>query len=391
MREEPFLTNDHLHEIRQRSDWRQLFHALGVVKDEKRSREHDWWGMSPLNPSERTASFHMNDHGWYCHSTSRGGGVIELVQACYPDLTCYDAGRWLLEHGVSSLINETRLAIELVDEGRTSTVLSEGEEGDGDHSSGSDDRQNQPIRQDLRPALDPEHPAFGARGIPPEVLRKLGAGFWQRRNPRKDDRPDPLDGRLVFQVRGLREDDAGYLRPTILTHTGRALTPKQTERDGKWWTFPGFHTSLELYNLDRVILDDEAEEQALETEHVILVEGCFDVAKLAAAGIHNVVATFGAHLHSGQLRGIHLLSEMIGIDRFLIWYDRDQDGSSPQKTGAQDAVALLQKRGYDATSFDWEQRFPSPRRGEVPIPPGIGDPAEFSVEQLQWLRREGWV
>jgi len=54
--------------------------------------------------------------------------------------------------------------------------------------------------------------------------------------------------------------------------------------------------SLELYNLDHAILDDEATDQAKATEHVLVVEGPFDVARLYAAGIRNVVATFGASL-----------------------------------------------------------------------------------------------
>ncbi|MCP4599085.1 MAG: toprim domain-containing protein [Proteobacteria bacterium] len=124
---------------------------------------------------------------------------------------------------------------------------------------------------------------------------------------------------------------------------------------------------------------------------MVIVEGCFDVAKLRAAGIQNVVATFGSRLYEEQLPRIDLLSEMLGVDRFLIWYDRDQDGTEPHGTGAVEAVALLREHGFEADSFDWEQRFRSRRRGEVAIPAEITDPAEFSVEQLGWLRQEGIV
>lgn len=395
MNNTPFLDADRLREVRQNTDWRKLFVALDVPKDEKKSKQHDWWGKSPLKPGERNASFHMNDQGWYCHSTGQGGGPIELVQAVYPGMSCYDAGRWLLEHQVSFLVTETRARVETATSGNgsreTPPVESAAVQAAG--AQEQEGTENRPIRQDLRPRMNRSHPAFAGRGIwQEEVLEELGAGHWERHRPRKDGRPDPLNGRLVFQVRGLREQSGtGMLKPVILTHTGRALTDEQEERDGKWWTFPGFRKSLELYNLDLAILDQEADRQARQHGHVIIVEGCFDVAKLWTAGIRNVVATFGAHLSKEQMPRVDLLSEMLGVDRFLVFYDRDQDGTQPHGMGAADAVDLLGRRGFEADAFDWNQTFPSPMRGEVAIPPEITDPAEFSVEQLQWLRREGWL
>ena len=384
MNRTPFLDNERLRDVRQNTDWRKLFTALQIRKDQRKSREHDWWGWSPLNPDEGNASFHMNDRGWYCHSTGRGGGPIELLQALHQGMTCYDAGRWLLDHRVSFLVAETRSAITTTEGAAPTTVPTKMP------SVQSRPTENRPIRQDLRSRLDPTHPTFTERGIPVEVLQDLGVGFWQRQQARKDGKPDPLNGRLVFQVRRLHEDDEG-LKPVILTHTGRALTAEQEERDGKWWTFPGFVKSLELYNVDLAILDDEAIRQANETEHVIIVEGCFDVAKLWAAGIKNVVATFGARLYAEQLPRLELLSELLGVDRFLIWYDRDQDGSVPHGRGAIEALNLIRQNGYAADVFDWNQSFSSPRRGTVPIPSSIQDPCEFSMEQLRWLREWGWV
>ena len=95
----PFIDDATLSEIRAHTDWRGLFTALGIARDERRSRVDDWWGRSPLS-EDRTASFHMSDKGWYCFSTGQGGGVIELVQAVH-HLNCYEAGRWLLENGLS--------------------------------------------------------------------------------------------------------------------------------------------------------------------------------------------------------------------------------------------------------------------------------------------------
>lgn len=292
-------------------------------------------------------------------------------------LNCYQAGRWLLEQGVSSIVGEVRSDLEAVE----AEPVPENEFGAS---------PNEPIRQDLRPRLDVGHPAFAERGIPPAVLEKLGAGYLQR-PPRKSGRPDPMNQRLVFQIRGLRQDEDGFFRPVILGHIGRATTEEQEARDGKWWTYAGFKKSFELYNIDRAVLDDEALHQAAVTEHVIVVEGCFDVAKLAAAGIHNVVASFGCHLSEAQLPRFEVLYEMAAVDRFLIWYDRDQDGEAPHGRGAIDAAELLLAHGYEVEIFDWQRTITSSRRGEVALPAELGDPCDFSVPQLQWLRDNLWI
>ena len=369
----PHLTSDHLTEVRQNTDWRELFDALQIEKDTKKSRDNDWWGKSPFKPGERTASFHMNDRGWYCHSTGQGGGVIELVQRLR-SLNCYEAGRWLLEHGVSRVVAEVR----------------QGVRATANHGSEEEEHKNLPIRQDLRSQLVAEHPTLSDRGIPPHVLQELGAGYLER-PARKNSRPDPINRRVVFQIRGLEEDASGTLQPVVLGHIGRATTAEQEEQDGKWWTYAGFKKRLELYNIDLAVLEDEEINQTLDTEHLIIVEGCFDVAKLRAAGIHNAVATFGAHLFEEQVSRLDLISEVLGVDRFLLWYDRDQDGKAPNGQGAVQAAELIARRGFEVEVFDWCRRFASPQRPAIPIPEAITDPAEFSVAQLQWLRFQGLI
>jgi len=366
------INNERLQEIRQNTDWQALFVALRIERDEMKSRENDWWGKSPFSPGERTASFHLNSEGWYCFSTHQGGGPIELVQQIFR-LNCYEAGRWLLDNGVSSIQAETRTsAVAMV--APSPAVRS------------APSSENLPIRQDLRPLLSSRHPEFERRGIPAEVLAELGAGYLDRAD--KEGKPNPLNHRLVFQVRSLKEE-AGRLRPVVLTHMGRATTAEQEEAHGKWWMYTGFRKSRELYNLDLAILDAEAQRQAAATGRVILVEGDFDVAKLYAAGIRNVVATFGAYLAQDQLPRCELLADRLGIERFLLFYDRDQAGDDPEKQGFAQAADQLLGRGFEVQLFDWNRRFPSSKRGEVAIPERIGDPADFTVEQLTWLRAEG--
>ena len=371
------LVAENLTEIRQNSNWRQLFEALQLSSDPKKSKDHDWWAKSPFRPDERTASFHMNARGWYCHATGQGGGPIELVQRLHPGMHCFDAGRWLLEKGVSRISSEVRSEIAASD-----TRSDPGKEKPG---------ENPPIRQDLRSQLSASHRLCSARGIPAEVYRELGAGYLDRssRKKRKNGRSDPMNRRIVFQIRGLREGNDGHLRPVILGHMGRATTEEQADQDGKWWTYAGFKKSRELYNLDHAILDDEAADQAKATEHVLVVEGPFDVARLYAAGIRNVVATFGATLSRAQVRRLDLIAEMIGVDRFLFFYDRDKAGHE----GAERALAAISSSGLDleAGVFDWDRVWSSLVRGDVSIPSSITDPAEFSIGQLQWLRTEGFI
>src|SRR5262245_59383913 len=120
MKESPgFITAEMLRTIRANTDWQALFRALGLVRDERKSKAADWWARSPIS-DEETARFNINPKGWFCFSTSQGGGVVELVQKVLERrtgraVTCWDAGRWLLEQGVSrldaSLVQETAAGI----------------------------------------------------------------------------------------------------------------------------------------------------------------------------------------------------------------------------------------------------------------------------------------
>ena len=122
-----------LNTLRQNTQWRDLFAALQIPKDSKKSKDSDWWGKSPFRPEENTASFHMNARGWYCHATGQGGGPLELLQRLYPGMSCYDAGRWLLDHGVSRIVETVR-----EDVAATEARIDD------------ESYENPPIRQDLR-------------------------------------------------------------------------------------------------------------------------------------------------------------------------------------------------------------------------------------------------
>ena len=94
-----FLDTGALETLRATADWRAICQALGLERDEKRSRPDDWWMRSPFS-EDKTASFHIKpaDGVWYCFSTRQGGGVIELIQRL-EGLNCFEAGEWMFRKG----------------------------------------------------------------------------------------------------------------------------------------------------------------------------------------------------------------------------------------------------------------------------------------------------
>lgn len=361
-----------LREIRDGCDYHRIIAHFGIQVDERRSRPTQLFCLDPTT-GEETASLHINlaEGSWHSFSSQTGGGPLELIQAILKSLgqspNIYEVGQYAVDHGFTSAMPDPRIAA-APPAGRSEKENKVAE--------------NSPIRQNLIPAFTRDHPVFLAelerRGISRATADYLGFGYLEASK-------SPLAVRIVFQVRGVCQMGDG-LKPTILTHLGRAMTPDQEATDGKYWSYPWTKT-LELYNLDRLLLDPEAEAQTRATGWVVLTEGCFDVAKLVEAGIKNAVASFGAHLDEGQIPRLHIIAEKLGVSRVLVAYDRDQAGAR----GAANALALLQREGFEGVAFDWEQRFRSPARDHIPIPGEIQDLGDFSPAQLRWLRQHGKI
>jgi hypothetical protein len=372
----PFLDNDALSQIRRTADWKKLFQTLNLEKDERKSKTDDWWARSPLT-AENSASFHINDKGWFCFSSHEGGGIIELVQKVFQAragqvLNCFEAGQWLLDQGISSLPSSTCHNPPIENLPKSSEKKKKPKR-----------IENPPIRQNLFPSLTFDHPEFEQRGITAKTAAYLGFGYLP---PKKSQ--SRLAGRIVFQVRGVCENAENELKPVVLTHMGRATYPAQEAADGKWNHYAGFKKSLELYNLDKVLLDEHASLAAKKAGYVLVVEGCWDVAKLIETEqIPNVVATFGAHLSDNQIPRFRLIEKRLGVQRFRFLYDRDRAGQDGQAL----AIEKLKKAGFVADGFNWEQSFPSSSRGPITIPEDILDVCDFKVEQLKWLRLKRYI
>lgn len=389
-----------LSQVRDNCNWQSLFFSLGLVREKSRRQgsqkandQNDWWAISPLNPNEKDPSFHITPKGWYCFSTQQGGGVLELVKA----VTLQREGRhinesqaalWLVENGLSSFDGMEKYLESGGGSGRKSlTIFGAGGGGEERKNEGMAKMTyqkpagevvapvNPPIKQSLLYKLAVEHPEMLRRGISPATCRYLGCGFLGQGT-------GAINNRIVFQVRGVQEEKDGNLTPIILTHMGRATNWVQESRDGKWHIYANFHRNVELYNLDKVLLDEKARDQARQTGAVIIVEGCFDVAKLVEAGILNVVATFGAHLDQFQIPKLKLIAKTLGVNKFIVFYDRDKAGRDHQAK----ALSLLAETGFEGVGFNWELTFS--RTGQAPrgFPENIKDACDMTVEQLRWLR-----
>jgi 5S rRNA maturation endonuclease (ribonuclease M5) len=241
---------------------------------------------------------------------------------------------------------------------------------------------NAAIQIDLRRYLRADHPEWHRRGISASTCRYLGCGFLP--HPARAKATSPLNGRLVFQIRGLRETGHS-LEPFIISHTGRALSREQEDCNGKYWSYP-FRKRWEIYNQDQLLLDEEAWRQA-NTFGLILVEGFFDVAKLVEAGCRNVGALMGTAISTEQIQRLAWMRSRLRFPHILLFLDRDLAGQD----AARQAQERLHHHNLAVSVFDWDQKMPLHAPVAQFIPDSIQDPADMSVEQLRRLRSHGII
>ncbi|MEL6688319.1 MAG: toprim domain-containing protein, partial [Pseudomonadota bacterium] len=234
--------------------------------------------------------------------------------------------------------------------------------------------QNDPIRQNLLPMCT-YHDYLVQRGLSEETCRALGIGYLPQGR-------SPLRGRMIFQIRDERLNEKTSERETVtLSHMGRAIDGKTKP---KYLFYEGFHKSAELYAQDIIWRDPKAKQQIADTGYLVLTEGPFDVAKAYESGLRNVVASFGANLSNRQAELLESICHQRGASSILVAYDRDKSG----RDGIEKARAKLESLGVPTHVFDWDIRLSINDGRRVSIPRSIGDIADFSVDQLKWLRRK---
>lgn len=388
------ILREQLRKIWENASWPRVIEVFGLQVDTKRrSGPDEMWTKSPFT-NEENASLHLNtaQNIFKDFSSGMGGGILnfcqELLKIRGYEMNCYEVAQWMIENGISSRnprVDASRNP--RVDASRNPRIdarldaQSHPQVRDEKGKTGgcSEKPKNQEIKVDLRRFLQTRHPELRRRGISEATCRYLGCGFLPA-HPAQS----PLNGRVVFQVRGIAQNGSG-LKPIILTHTGRALTPQQEERDGKYWSFP-FSKGLEIYNQDKLLLDDEAIYQ-IEQFGVVLVEGFFDAAILIESGCLNVGAIMGSHLTDKQVERLKFIASRITIPRITVFLDRDEAG----KGGTAKAALLLMSNGFRSEPFDWNQVFAN-QDGSVTVIPGtICDPGDMSAHQIKWLRKQGKI
>jgi 5S rRNA maturation endonuclease (ribonuclease M5) len=354
-----------LREVWQQADWRKVIEVFQLhVDPQRRSRDDEIWLRSPFTQEQR-ASLHvsLSANVYKDFSSGKGGGIIqfcrEMLHQHGREMSMFEVAEWMVAQGICTGIQKNPPAADPKQQPSLVSGLTNATSA------------NRAIEIDLRRYLRCDHPELTRRGISAATCRYLGCGFLP---PRANGQSgSPLQSRLVFQIRGVKENGQG-LQPIILSHTGRALLPEQEKSEGKYWNYP-FRKGLEIYNQDRLLLDPEAGRQ-MNAFGLVLVEGFFDVAKLVETGCRNVGALMGAHISAEQIDRLGSIRSRIGFSRVVLFLDRDEAG----RKGTCRAFELLLQRGFDVSVFDWDRR---------PIPDSVKDPADISVEQLQLLRVQG--
>ena len=200
------LTPDDLDRIRADIDWRALFEGLGLQRDQGRSKDEDWWAITPFGDSSKV-SFHMRPGGvWYDFSVRAGGGPIELVQQLEGG-NCFEAGRLILERGWT-------VTERIAPPQKAATCSKIGNALGKEASQIIAAEHNPVIRQDLRDLLA-YHDDLAACGVSEQTCAALGIGYLAQGR-------SPLRNHVVFQIadaRMTRKSEGERVR-VILSHIG---------------------------------------------------------------------------------------------------------------------------------------------------------------------------
>ena len=170
------------------------------------------------------------------------------------------------------------------------------------------DALNQPLTFRLK-NLEPDHSYLEARGLTEEAIDYFGLGYCSR---------GMMQGRIAIPIHNESRE--------LVAYAGRTVT-EISEENPKYKLPPNFKKSLVLYNLHQVHAD-----------HLVLVEGFFDIFALWQAGVKNAVALMGSSLSPEQEV---LILEKIGTrGRLTLMFDGDDAGQTCTK---EVAARLIQK------------------------------------------------
>jgi DNA primase len=243
-------------------------------------------GPCPLHGGDNPTAFHANvrTHLWYCHTQCGGGGtVLDLVMGLlHTDV-----------RGAAEYL-QTHVAAEAPLGEALEPVPALGPR-----------HEVRPVEVEL--TLDREHPYLRERRIGPETAEAFGVGYCQEGR---------LAGQVALELRDAQGALVGYL--------GRRL-----DEDEPKYRFPsGFAAGRQLYNLWRQEARDD----------VIVVEGPFDVMRLAQAGYPKTVALLGSRPSGWQVERLREFRRVVLL----------LDGDPAGQAGAQACAERLRAGGADA-------------------------------------------
>lgn len=235
---------------------------------------------------------------------------------------------------------------------------------------------------------------LAGRDIPLEGVGELGLGFAPRSNAflegmrelglsepvlqeagllvrREDGTVGPrFRGRLLFPIRDLRGRPVGF--------GGRLLGPGEPKYLNSPET-PIFHKGSLLYNLH------EAKHAIRRAESAILVEGYFDVLRLALAGLEHVIAPLGTGLTPDQAALLRRFAPAV-----ILLYDSDSAGLRATFRAA-DECLRHRLRVTVATMPDGEDPDTLVRKGgAAALAPILHDAVDVLDRKIQLLERRGW-
>jgi DNA primase len=245
-----------------------------------RKRRNQVQGRCPIHRGQRNDAFRgdLDKNAFHCFSCQAGGNVLDFVAAmerCSIREAALRLQRWF-SIGVPDLSWAP--------------------------PSGQLVREKEGFNPPLRFALtnvDHAHGYLAGRGIDRATASEFGVGFYAR--------PGLMSGRIVIPIHNGRGE--------IVAYAGRALG----DRVPKYKLPTGFHKSLELFNLHRVV--------AAGSTTVTVVEGYFDCMRVHQAGFPGVVALMGASLSARQESTL-----LERFERVILLLDGDTTGRDGSRT-----------------------------------------------------------
>jgi DNA primase len=204
-------------------------------------------------------------------------------------------------------------------------------------------------------------------GIAPDVLIAAGLAL------RKDDGQlrARFWGRLLFPIHDLRGRPVGF--------GGRVLG----DGEPKYLNSP----DSELFHKGRLLYHLHAARHAIrKTEHAVLVEGYFDVLRLALAGVDHVVAPLGTGFTAEQAELLRRLAP-----RVTLLFDSDEAGL---KATFRAADELLRARVAVGVATMPEGEDPDTlvkKGGAAAVERVLRDAMDVFERKLQLLERKGWL